>query len=188
MLKIARLLTEVLSPTVLVTLFLVITGTARDGVRGFWFGLVAAVFTALGPFAGILMAKRLGKVTDHHVSDRRQRVPVLVASLASAAAGFALLLILGSPQSGIVGLLSVALGIIVVGAVSTFWKLSVHTAVVTFVALASLISLGAAALPALLVPAAVGWSRVKLGDHTVAQVMAGVPAGGIVALAYVASI
>ena len=188
MLKIARLLTEVLSPTVLVTLFLVITGSVRDGVRGFWFGLIAAAFTALGPFAGILVAKRLGKVTDHHVSDRRQRVPVLVASLGSAAVGLALLLILGSPQSGVVGLLSVALGMVLVGAVSSFWKLSVHTAVVTFVAFASVISLGAAALPVLLVPATVGWSRVKLGDHTLAQVIAGVPAGGIVALAYAASI
>ena len=188
MLKIARVLTEVLSPTVLVTLFLVMTGGMQDGVRGLWFGLLAAAFTALGPFAGILVAQRLGKLTDHHVSDRKQRLPVLVVSLVSAIAGFIVLLLTDAPRPTVVGILAVALGMIVLGAVNAFWKLSVHTAVVTFVALASVISLGAGALPVLVVPAAVGWSRVKLGDHTVAQVLAGVPSGAIVSLAYAASI
>jgi len=34
-------------------------------------------------------------------------------------------------------------------------------------------------------PLVIGWSRVVLKDHTVAQVIAGVPAGALVAVPYI---
>lgn len=182
--RLARILTEVFSPTVLVTAFLLISCAVADGWRGLRFGLLAAVFTAIGPFLGIVIASRRGRLSDHHVGDRKQRLPVLIASLGSAAIGWAVLLLLNAPWSAVLGLLGVALGMIVVGAVNAFWKLSVHTAVVVFTTMALVTALGPWSAPLLLIPVAVGWSRVRLGDHTVAQVLAGVPAGLLVWGAY----
>ncbi|WP_434619594.1 phosphatase PAP2 family protein [Arthrobacter sp. A5] len=182
--RLARVLTEVFSPTVVVSVFLLTTGAVSDGWRGFGFAMLAALFTAVGPFAGILLATRLGKVSDHHIGNRRQRLPVLLAAMVSGVLGLVILLLLGAPRVCIVGLLSVIFGMVLVGAVNTFWKLSVHVSVVTFAAVASVLTLGAGFLPARLIPAAVGWSRVKLGDHTTARVLAGIPAGCIVAVAY----
>ncbi|MDR6268199.1 phosphatase PAP2 family protein [Arthrobacter russicus] len=170
--SLARIVTEAFAPTVLVSVFLLGSGAARDGWRGLLFGFIAAIFVALGPFLGILIAARSGKLTDHHVGDRKQRLPVLIGSLGSAAIGF-------------VGLLSTALGMIVVGAVNAFWKLSVHNAVAAFVAVATVGSFGWAWAPLLLLPLVIGWSRVVLKDHTVAQVIAGVPAGALVAVPYI---
>ncbi|MFJ3956470.1 phosphatidic acid phosphatase [Arthrobacter sp. NPDC090010] len=186
--RLARIITEVLSPTVLVTAFLLVSCALTDGWRGFWFGLLAAVFTALGPFVGIVIASRRGRLSDHHVGNRRQRLPVLLASLVSAGIGFALLVGLGAPRAAVVGLLSVALGMVVVGAVNAFWKLSVHMAVVSFTTAALIAALSPWGWLLLLVPAAVGWSRVRLGDHTVAQVLAGIPAGLLVWAAYAVAV
>ncbi|MBG0740709.1 phosphatidic acid phosphatase [Paeniglutamicibacter antarcticus] len=182
--RLARVLTEVFSPTVVVSAFLLTTGAVSDGWRGLWFGLLAAFFTAVGPFAGVVLATRLGKVSDHHVGNRRQRLPILLGAMVSGFCGLVLLLLLGAPRVSIVGLLSVIFGMVIVGAVNAFWKLSVHVSVVTFAAVASVLTLGSGFLPALLIPAAVGWSRVKLSDHSTAQVLVGIPAGCIVAAAY----
>ncbi|MCW1249628.1 phosphatidic acid phosphatase [Acaricomes phytoseiuli] len=178
--KAARLITEIFAPAVLITAFLLVSGIASGS---WWAGLIAAVFAALGPLAGILIAKRLGKVTDHHVGDRKQRLPVFVASLVSIAVGLAILIPLQAPRLVIAGLLTVSLGAVVVAAVNAFWKLSVHVAVVTVVTVA-LVGVSWWWLPALLLIPLVGWSRVVLKDHTVAQVIAGVPAGLIVVLPY----
>lgn len=181
---IARVITEIFAPTVLVTVFLIGTGAAKDGWNGAGFGLLAAVFAVLIPFAGIVFATRKGKVSDHHVRDRRQRLPIILAAMASAIVGFALLLILHAPKVIIVGLAGTLLGMIVVGAVNSFWKLSVHNAVATFVAVAVVGSFGWMWWPLLVLPIAVGWSRVVLKDHTIGQVIAGVPAGAVVAIPY----
>ncbi len=186
--RLARIVTEVLSPTIVVSVFLLLTGAAAGGWRGFWYGLLAAAFTALAPFTGVLIATHRGKVTDHHIGDRRQRLPVLLAAVASAIVGLIVLLLLAAPRVAIVGLLSVVLGMIVVAAVNTFWKLSVHMSVATFAAVAAVLTLGPAFVPALAIPAAVGWSRVDLGDHTPRQVLAGIPAGLVVAFAYAGSL
>lgn len=178
--KIARLVTEVFAPAVMITVFLLVSGIAAGA---WWAGVIAALFAAVGPFAGIVIAKRLGRVTDHHVGDRRQRLPVFVASLVSIAVGLAVLVPLSAPRLVIAGLLTVTLGAVVVAVVNTFWKLSVHVAVVTVVAVA-LVSVSAWWAPVLLLIPLVGWSRVELRDHTVAQVAAGVPAGLIVVLPY----
>jgi len=183
--SLARIVTEAFAPTVLVSVFLLGSGAARDGWRGLLFGFIAAIFVALGPFLGILIAARSGKLADHHVGDRKQRLPVLIGSLGSAAIGFVVLLLLQAPRTAVVGLLSTALGMIVVGAVNAFWKLSVHNAVAAFVAVATVGSFGWAWAPLLLLPLVIGWSRVVLKDHTVAQVIAGVPAGALVAVPYI---
>ncbi|WP_083292260.1 hypothetical protein [Arthrobacter sp. SW1] len=182
--KVARIITEVLSPTVLVTGFLLLTGWLAAGGRGLLFGLVAAVFTAIGPFAGILLATRRGKLSDHHVSQREQRLPVLLSSVASAALGFAVLLALGAPATATVGLVAVASGMVIVGAVNAFWKLSVHMAVAVFVSTAVASAHGPTWLPAVFAAGVIGWSRIQLGDHTPAQVVAAVPAGLAVTAGY----
>lgn len=177
----ARIVTESFAPTVLVSVFLLGSGAAQDGWRGLLFGFIAAVFVALG----IVIAAKRGKLSDHHVGDRRQRMPVLIVGLCCAAVGLLLLLALHAPKAAIVGLLATALGMVVVGAVNAFWKLSVHNSVATFVAVAVIGTFGWAWLPLLVLPLVIGWSRVALKDHTVGQVIAGAPAGAIVAVPYI---
>ncbi|AJT41169.1 hypothetical protein [Psychromicrobium lacuslunae] len=185
MLKLARVITEVFAPTVLVTVFLLATGGLTAGWFGLLSGFVAAIFTALGPFAGIVVATRKGKLSDHHVGERKQRAPIIIASLVSSTVGLLVLLLMQAPRISVIGLLAVSLGMIVVGVVNVFWKLSVHTAVAAFFVLGMADVLGLWWYLSVVVVLAVAWSRVVLKDHTVAQVCAGALAGAAVGVCFV---
>ncbi|MCO4254293.1 phosphatidic acid phosphatase [Pseudarthrobacter cellobiosi] len=177
----ARWLTEVFQPPVVVTLQLLISPVVEAGFPGtIGYGALAALFVCILPLIVLLGLVRLGKVTDHHVSNRKQRAPVLLMALASVVAGLMVLQAAGAPRSVMVMVLAIVGGIIVLAAVSPFWKISGHAAGVSSAAVISVLMLGPASLPLLLLVPAVGWSRVVLRAHTLAQVVAGSLFGGIV--------
>jgi membrane-associated phospholipid phosphatase len=175
----AHIVTEVFAPAVLVGGFLLAQPLLTPGVT--WLQAVtAAVFTVGLPFALVLVLKRRGSVTDHHVSVREHRAPILVAAAVSLGLGALLLMVLEAPAElfGEVG--GVFFGLVLCLLANLVWKLSVHAAVAAYVALALLAPVpGVGPVLALLLAAAVGWSRVKLKAHTPAQVLAGYAAGAL---------
>ncbi|MFJ6158361.1 phosphatase PAP2 family protein [Pseudarthrobacter sp. NPDC092184] len=177
----ARWLTEVFQPPVVVTVQLLISPISQPGFPGtMGYGALAALFVCVFPLLLLLVLVRRGKVTDHHVSDRRQRAPVLLMALASITAGLLVLASVGAPQSVVVMVLAVVAGVVVLAGVSPFWKISGHAAAMSSAAVISVLVLGPAWLPLLLLVPAVGWSRVVLRAHTLAQVVAGSLFGGVV--------
>jgi membrane-associated phospholipid phosphatase len=76
--------------------------------------------------------------------------------------------------------LGIVAGIVMLAAVSPFWKISGHAAAVSSAAAIFVLMLGPAWLPLLVLIPAVGWSRVVLRAHTLAQVVAGSLFGGLV--------
>ena len=177
----ATWVTEVFQPPVVVSLQLLISPLAEPGFPGtVGYGALAALFVCVLPLIVLLVLVRLGKVTDHHVSDRKQRAPVLLMALACIAVGLLVLTAAGAPQSVIAMVLAVVGGVAVLAAVSPFWKMSGHAAAVSCAAVVSVLMLGAAWAPLLVLVPAVCWSRVVLRAHTVAQVVAGALFGGVV--------
>ena len=178
--RLARVVTEVSAPTVLVGVLLLLQPLLTPGVT--WLqGFVAALFTVGLPFAGILVLKRRGRVTDHHVGVRTQRAPILAASAVSLGIGALLLVLLDAPAAMFGEIGGVFIGLMICLAANLVWKLSVHSAVAAYVGLALLAPVPAVgAALALLLASATGWSRVKLGDHTPTQVLAGHIAGCLV--------
>ena len=164
-----------------VTLQLLLSPVIEPGFPGtIGYGALAALFVCVLPLFLLLLLVRLGKVTDHHVSNRKQRAPVLLMALASVVAGLVVLQAAGAPRSLMVMVLAIDGGIVVLAAVSPFWKISGHAAAVSSAAVISVLMLGPAWLPLLLLVPAVGWSRVVLRAHTLAQVVAGSLFGGLV--------
>ena len=177
----AKWLTEVFQPPVVVTLQLLISPLAGDGFpETIGYGALAALFVCVLPLAVLLVRVRLGKVTDHHVSDRKQRAPVLLMALGCIAVGLLVLGAVDAPKSVIAMVLAVVGGVAVLAVVSPFWKMSGHAAAVSCAAVVSVLMLGAAWTPLLLLVPAVSWSRVVLRAHSLAQVVAGSLFGGVV--------
>ncbi|NUT70498.1 phosphatase PAP2 family protein [Pseudarthrobacter sp. C4D7] len=177
----ARWLTEVFQPPVVVSLQLLISPLAQPGFPGtIGYGALAALFVCVLPLAVLLVLVRRGKVTDHHVSDRKQRAPVLLMALACIAVGLLVLGAVKAPASVIAMVLAVVGGVAVLAVVSPFWKMSGHAAAVSCAAVVSVLMLGAAWAPLLILIPAVGWSRVVLRAHSLAQVVAGSLFGGVV--------
>lgn len=177
----ARWLTEVFQPPVVVSIQLLISPLTESGFPGtMGYGALAALFVCVLPLVVLLVLVRLGKVTDHHVSDRRQRAPVLLMALACIAVGLLVLDSVNAPRSVTAMVLAVVGGVAVLAVVSPFWKMSGHAAAVSCAAVVLVLMLGAAWTPLLLLVPAVGWSRVVLRAHTRAQVVAGALFGGVV--------
>jgi membrane-associated phospholipid phosphatase len=184
--RLARAVTEMLAPALLVASLLVLLGWYSEGWRpvGLLHGLVAALFESVLPFAYILRGVRSGGLTDHHIGVRQQRRGPLLVGVGFVLVGFCLLLAMGASRQLLAGVVAGGVGLLVAALVSHWWKMSIHTAVAggAAVILAMVFSPGplvfAAAVPLV---ALVGWSRVRLADHTPLQVLVGSVVGACVA-------
>lgn len=181
--KVARGATEVLAPWVWVILlpFGVAYATESVWMTLLW-GFVVALTASVIPMAVIVRGARKGKWDGHHVTNREGRVVPLVTAGASLAAGTVIMFLGDAPRS-MLALAGSMFASLIVSMAITFglkWKISLHAAV----AWAAVVTLAVVYGPwwlLLALPAAlVAWSRVELGDHTTAQVLAGSVMGVVV--------
>ncbi|GIG59878.1 hypothetical protein Lfu02_42500 [Longispora fulva] len=183
----ARVITEVFAPAVLAAAMPVVVGlhAGPTWLAGLGWGLLTVVFSAVVPYAVIRIFMRLGRIEgDHHIGDRRQRTVPLLFAMLSVLLGVLALHFLGAPREDVaIGAVMLAV-LLVTGVVNAlWWKLSAHTAVAAGSVAVLVLLFGAALLVAVPVVAAVAWSRVRLRDHTTAQVLAGIGLGAVVATA-----
>ena len=162
-------------------------GWHTDGRAGIGWGLLAALFAAVLPTLFISYGVRRGRWSDRNVGARRPRLIVLAFITASVAAGLILLVALGAPRM-LTGYLAFMLAsVAVLAAITTVWKISIHCAVASGSVAVLALTYGPLVLAGYALVALLGWSRVALADHTVAQVVAGSVLGaGAAALAYAA--
>jgi membrane-associated phospholipid phosphatase len=178
----ARIVTEVFAPGVLVSVLLLAVGLhAAGGPSGLLWGLLAALFASITPMAYILRGVRRGHWTDHHVTVREQRRVPLLVGLASVAVGLGLLVSLKAPRELLALVAAMVAGLGVTVLVTHWWKISVHTAVAAGTVVVLTLVFGQWLLFLWAVVAVIAWSRVELRDHTVGQVLGGMPFGAIVA-------
>lgn len=152
-------------------------GTAETLLSGTVFALVAAVFCAGFPIWFMSRGARAGRWDTHHVRDRRDRLVPLAVSISSVIVGL-LVLILGSAPGAMIALVVAMLTLLIVATVITqWWKISLHAGVAAGAVAGLAVTFTAWWWLALIVVAAVGWSRVSTDDHTVRQVGAGAALG-----------
>jgi hypothetical protein len=176
-LRVARLFTEVFSPGVLVAVLLVVVGRHAGG----WWGVPAAFFAAGIPMAYVLRGVRRGELTDHHIPEREHRRGPLLFGLVSVLAGTVALAVLGAPRVLLALLIAGITGLVVFGAVTLAWKMSIHAGVAAGT-LAVLVALyGPGALAGLPLVVLTCWSRLVLSAHTTGQVVAGAAVGALIA-------
>jgi membrane-associated phospholipid phosphatase len=176
------LVAEVFAPAQVVAVLLVAISihTAPPGDALRW-ALISIVFASLLPMAYVVAQVRRRRLTDHHVSIRRQRrLPMLVA-IASTVIGVALLFALGAPRPLVALAAAGVAGLVVTFLVTLAWKISMHVAVLAGAVTIVVIVFGPQWLPLAAVVALVAWARVAGGDHTPAQVAAGALIGCLVA-------
>jgi hypothetical protein len=178
----ARAVTELLAPANLAVAQLLLVGwhsTPRPA--GLGWGLLAATFCGLLPYGIVITGVRRRRWTDRHLRARQQRPTPFLAGMASVLAGLAMLLALDAPRQLVALVVAMLTGLAATLAVTLWWKLSVHTAAAGgTVAILALVFGPTLTLTAPMV-ALVAWSRVRLGDHTPAQTLAGAALGGLVA-------
>jgi membrane-associated phospholipid phosphatase len=143
---------------------------------------VAAVFAGVLPTVFINRGIRDGRWADRNVGAKRPRLIVLTFIIASVAVGLVVMVGLGAPTE-LSGYFGCMLGsIAVLAAITTVWKISIHCAVASGSVTIMALLFGPWLIPAYLLVALTGWSRVVVKDHTTAQVVAGSLLGLVAAL------
>lgn len=180
--RLARTLTEAGSPAIVVLLLPFAIAWHGTGYRPWptlgW-GLWVAVCCSAAPMVFIVRGARRGRWDDHHVTHREQRLVPMLACLVCAAVCFLVMLLAGAP-SELVALLAAMLTVLVVAlAITRWWKISLHAAVSSGAVAAVVAVYGLVFLALYALVALVGWSRVRLAEHTVAQVIAGTLLGPV---------
>lgn len=161
-------------------LLIVAVRTAGGGAGAAWGGL-ASIFVAGLPMGFIARGVKAGRWSDHHVGEREKRaIPLLVAAL-SVALGAALLVFVHAPRELVALVVAMFVGLVVVLAITRWWKVSIHAAVAAGLLAVMLVLFGAWALIGLPLLIGVAWSRTVLDAHSWAQVTVGSLAGFAVA-------
>ncbi|MFE2480350.1 phosphatase PAP2 family protein [Streptomyces sp. NPDC059389] len=183
--KAARLVSDGLAPANMVVALLLLVGWhAGTSWTGLGWGLFAALFCGAGPIAIIALGVRRGALTDQHIRVRRQRIVPMALSLVCVVTGVTLLRVLGAPGEVFALVVAMLVGLASALLVTVGWQISIHTSVAGGTVMILLLVFGPRVLPAVLIAAAVAWSRLVLRAHTPAQLLAGTALGGTSALTF----
>jgi membrane-associated phospholipid phosphatase len=181
-LRVARLVGELLSPPpILVALAMIVAwdSSPTPGMAVVWGG-IAAVFASVLPYALILRGVRRGRLSDRNISLREQRIRFGGVAIASILVGLAVLVAFDAPAEMVALLVSIAVGVACGWVITLWWKISVHAAIAAGAVTVLVLVSGTALLAAWPLVALIAWSRVEVGDHTPAQVLAGAALGIVV--------
>ncbi len=177
----AKLVTDVFAPGNLVIASLPLIGLASDHPgSGFLWGCLAALFAGVIPLTVIALGVRRGRLTDIHVVRREQRHAPLFIAICLVVIGLILVYLLPAPPEVRALTAAMLAGLVAAATITKVWKISIHAAVAVGITVVFVVTFGPVgllmAIPALLV----SWSRVRLGVHTLVQVIAGAALGALV--------
>ncbi|WP_405937637.1 hypothetical protein OG338_13910 [Streptomyces sp. NBC_00726] len=181
----ARRVTDVLQPRNVLLVGMLAIGLAAAGKwTGLLWGLLGALCAGIVPAGYIEWERGRGTWGDRHVVDRTKRAPIFFVILGSIGTGSAVMVLGGAPTGILAAMLALWAMTVVLLAVNTVWKISVDASVASAV-----VALSAAVhspwwLCGYAMAAAVSWSRVALGYHTVGQVAAGTALGAATAAVF----
>ncbi|TDD49527.1 hypothetical protein E1286_13605 [Nonomuraea terrae] len=187
--RVARRVTDLLAPQVLVIVMPPVVGLLAQGWTGAAWGLVASALCGGIPAAVIALGVRSGRLDSHHIVDRARRTGPLLAAAAAVLVALALLILLGAPTLLVATVTAMLIALGVTVPITLRWKISFHAAVSagTVVVLTDVLPPWPAALIGGAVVALVCWARVRLTHHTAAQVVAGAAVGTLTTWATLAA-
>lgn len=176
----ARWITEVLAPPFTVTATLLVLGSHADGLPGLREAALAVLFVAAIPYAVVIAGVLTGRWKDRMLTTRSQRYIPILSNMFFASIGLALMLVRDAPTE-LAAFIAAVIGTqAVLYLVNFAWKISFHSGGSAGMSVVVAYEFGGWML-AILLPVVflICWARVHLQEHTLAQVAAGVPVGGI---------
>lgn len=176
--RIGRILSQIFHPVPNGILSFLIVGVfAGDFVdhrwRGIGWALIVIAVLVLPPTVYFYFRLFRGHYSDDDISQRSQRHGLYFFSLGSVLLASLALYALSVPPVYLRLIGASIATLVICMLINFFWKVSVHSA-----SIASLATISARFLPALgialwIAAFAVGWARIRTGNHTAGQVVAG---------------
>ncbi len=135
--------------------------------------IIAVIFTALIPYTLILLLYKNGRIKDLQISRRKERLfPLLIVNISVILGYF--LFVFSNPEKLLKSVYLIYLfSLPVISLITIFWKISFHASYITLFSIVYIMVFGKWAVFTLPLIPLVGWSRIRLRKHTLAQVIAG---------------
>jgi membrane-associated phospholipid phosphatase len=174
--RLARAISVVGAPPLMMLPLVALAGWYSEaGGRPLMNGALTMVAsTAMLPCLFVYIAYRAGFVTSPDLPRRSERLQPAVFAALCAVAAYPLLRYVEAPLVFLRLDGALALQMIFLATVTIWWKISYHAGTAAGLALVAFAWGGmATALPFAMLALTIGWARVRLGRHTIAQVFAG---------------
>jgi len=173
--RLVKLASDIVNPfavSLVVIILLSIKSAASPSDVLKW-SLISIALSILPVFVVVVYLVRNEKLEGIFIKARRQRNRIYLLATFCAVVSCVVLYYLGAPSILVAAFVSGLLAIVIFMGINLLWKISVHTAFVTASITILIILYGlVGAISAVLLPI-IGWSRIELGHHSLAQVVTG---------------
>lgn len=173
--KFAKILSNVFDGSLISIPILIIIclSVESDVIKALGWAFLCLAFTMIIPYLYVYILNRKKLIDDLHIPNRENRIKPLIITTVSNIIGFTILYILKAPLFLKTMILAVIVSNIIIGIITYFWKISIHTAWITFIVITFIILFGRWMMLLLPLIPVIGWSRVKIKRHTITQVITG---------------
>jgi membrane-associated phospholipid phosphatase len=171
----ARIFSTVCNPfvTAIVLYVILAHAYAKDTIT-FWLWLFVSAFWGAGfPMLYVFQLYWTGRISDLDMSVREERESVFSIFVISYFLGTVTLYAIHAPTILLATMAGYTGASFIVQSITHYWKISTHAMGITAPLVALVVLYGQQPLPFTILIPIVGWSRVYLKAHTVAQVLAG---------------
>ena len=169
----ARAVSDVFSPPVMAVPALAVGAWASHTRGAYWYALLYFAIGCLLPVLYVVWAIHAGRITDFHMSKRRERVAPFLVSLVCGLSAWIVLVMLGAPRDFVARFWPFCSQTLLLFLITLVWQVSVHTAVTASLVTFTCLVVGPGAMLLIALIPLVAWARLYLGRHTVAQTVVG---------------
>jgi membrane-associated phospholipid phosphatase len=175
--RLGRFISQFFHPIVNGIASFVVVGLGAPSIQSPVYGLLwalACIVTIITPTAAYFYLRLFrGDYSDDDVSRRSERTGLYLVAIGSTVGGSVLLYLVGLPFV-FLRLLVAAVGVTGISMLINFrWKISVHSASIATLASLTTFFFQRTGIVLWLCAVIVGWARVRTGNHTPLQVLAG---------------
>ncbi len=180
--KFARVVSNILNPFLVcfITIVLMVAHTADSFSGAAKWTAIALVFSVVPVFIFMFVQVKRKKMESMFPEGQGQRRVIYALASAFSAVGYVMMLRFGAPHLLAVSFLAGLLSVIIFMLINLYWKISVHTAFLSASVVVLTVVLGGQAAWVFVLLPLVGWSRLTLKMHTLAQVIAGAMLGAVI--------
>lgn len=183
--RIADLISNILNPFLVSLIIIVLLSfESASGISdALKWSLILVAISILPVFSAVVYLLRKGRLAGIFTAVRRQRTAIYVLSGVCAAVGYVILLISKAPLMLRATFATGLSGVVVFTVINLWWKISLHTALVTALVTVMVILYGWIATAGVVLVLLIAWARLALRQHSLAQVVAGAVLAALITVA-----
>ena len=171
--RIANLMSNIFNPFLVGTVSILILSfeSASGALDALKWSIILIAIGILPIFLAAIYLVRKGKLVSIFTGVRQQRTRIYLLAGVCAGAGYAILHYSGAPLMLVATFATGLSAAVIFTVINLWWKISLHTSLITALVTILVISYGWIAMVAVVLVFLIGWARLELKQHSPAQVV-----------------